>query len=132
MAIAFVLGGIMLLQVAGSFVGSINSANKAGQQQCKIKNQINQYSQTLDQMNQLLVKAQQTVTTSSELGEAFKNMDSVISTMRQNELQKQDEIISDYKKEISKINIISLTFIGTIFIIFLINFIVRIKHHSNC
>ena len=42
------------------------------------------------------------------------------------------EIIGDYKKEITKINIISLSFIATIFIMMLVNCILKNKNRVNC
>lgn len=123
---------IMIAQISGSFIGAQNAAQKAGQQQCKIKGQIGQYNNTLNQLNGLLNDAKKESYTGAALTGMFKGIDTVISTMRQNELDKQDEIISDYKKEIKKLNIISLSFVATVFIIMLISCIMRYKRPVNC
>ena len=130
--IAGAMAFIMIAQISGSFIGAQNAAQKAGQQQCKIKGQIGQYNNTLNKLNNLLNDAKKESYAGAALDAMFKGMDGEISTMRQNELDKQDEIISDYKKEIKKLNIISLSFTGTVFIIMLISCIMRYKRPVNC
>jgi hypothetical protein len=132
MAIGIVLGAIMVAQIAGTVVGSINSAQKAGQHQCKIQQQIEKYDQILDQVNGYVAQAQDAIKDADTVKTQFQNINAVIATMRLNELEEQDDIISSYKTEVQKINIISLSFIGSIFVIFLVNFILRLKKPNNC
>ena len=132
MAIGIVLGAIMVAQIAGTVVGSINSAQKAGQHQCKIQQQIENYDKILDKVNDSVTKAQEVIKDAAAVKTQFRYVNTAIATMRLNELEEQDDIISSYKTEVQKINIISLSFIGSIFVIFLVNFILRLKKPNNC
>lgn len=132
MAIGIILTGIMLAQFAGTVIGSMNSANKAGQQQCKIQSQINDYHKILDKVNTMVDDAKKEITQVGQVTSQLKNLNSYIATLRLNQLDEQNDIIADYKKEIQKINIMSLSFIGSIFAILLINFILRLKKPNNC
>lgn len=130
--ISMALSAIMIAQIAGSVAGAIPSAKKAGQQQCKIQSQIGEYSSKLDSITNELNDAKKAVSQGGEVTGNFKSIAQLLATMRQNTLDKQNEIIGDYKKEITKINIISLSFIATVFIMMLVNCILKNKKRVNC